>query len=216
MTSKLNGKSSLKEREPRHQCLIYDGPPSKQLRALAAMMKRKLDEGYRCLYLNSRPMVAGIQSSLASMGIDVESHVAKGRLVLSSQALTSADGSFDVELMLQSLDDAVDRALNDGYKGLWATGDMTWEFGHEKNFPKLMEYEYRLEDIFSKRPQLCGICQYHRDTLPHEATRQALVTHQMVFINETLSRINPHYVPAGRMGNVAEFDEAAALRQLQS
>jgi hypothetical protein len=32
------------------------------------------------------------------------------------------------------------------------------------------------------------------DTLPPEATEQALRTHPMIFINETLSRVNPHYV----------------------
>ncbi len=35
--------------------------------------------------------------------------------------------------MLHKLEDALDQALSDGYKGLWATGDMTWEFGSEKN-----------------------------------------------------------------------------------
>ncbi len=43
--------------------------------------------------------------------------------------MTPADGSFDVPMMLANLEEALDQALRDGYKGLWATGDMTWEFG---------------------------------------------------------------------------------------
>jgi hypothetical protein len=31
--------------------------------------------------------------------------------------------------MMAKLEDAVTQALADGYKGLWATGDMGWEFG---------------------------------------------------------------------------------------
>ncbi len=185
------------ERESRHQCLIYEGPPSQQLPALAAMIKRKLDEGYRCLYLNSRPMVAGIRSILSAMDVNVESNVARASLVLSSESITSADGGFDVDMMLDKLEDALDQALNDGYKGLWATGDMTWEFGSKKNFAKLMEYEYRLETLMQKRPELSGICQYHQDTLPHEVPGQALLTHPVIFVNETLSRINLNYVPSG-------------------
>ena len=185
------------ERESRHQCLIYEGSPSLQLPALAALIKRKLDEGHRCLYLNSRPMVAGLRSALAAIGIDVVGDVAKARLVLSSEPVTSADGDFNVGTMLDMLEEALDQTLSDGYVGLFATGDMTWEFGSEKNFAKLMDYEYRLEELMHKRPELCGICQYHQDTLPPEATQQALLTHRTLFINETLTRINPSYVPSG-------------------
>lgn len=49
---------------------------------------------------------------------------------------------------------ALDQALDDGYIGLWVTGDMTWEFGPEKNFAKLLEYEWRLEELFHRRPEL--------------------------------------------------------------
>ena len=123
--------------------------------------------------------------------------------------------------MLHKLEDALDQALNDGYKGLWATGDMTWEFGPRQDFGKLLEYELRLEELFHKRPELCGICQYHRDTLPRETVRQGLQAHRMIFINETLSRINAHYLPPGqssdRTATTDELEEMlAALCQLQT
>jgi len=181
------------EAQSRHQCLIYKGAPSEKLRSLAAILQRKLDEGYRCLYLNSAPMVAGMRSTLAAMGIDVAYEIAKARLVLSSD--TVAPGmDFNCKEMLNKLEDALDQALDDGYKGLWATGDMSWEFGHKKNFSKLLEYEWGLEEFFHKRKEFCGVCQYHHDTLPLEAMRQSLLTHPSILINETLSRINPHYL----------------------
>lgn len=184
------------EPERRHQCLIYKGPPSIQLPALAAIIKQKLAEGHRCMYLNSRPMVAGMRSYLAAIGVDVAGDVDKAQLIFSSEPATDADGNFNIDSMLYKLEDALDQALSDGYKGLWATGDMTWEFGSEKNFSKLMEYERRLEILFQKRPALCGICQYHQDTLSPEAIQQGLMTHQTIFVNETLSRVNPHFVSA--------------------
>ena len=181
------------EDESRHQCLIYDGAPSQKLRMLAIILQRKLDEGYRCLYLNSAPMYAGMRSTLAAMGIDVASEIAKARLILSSEPVSSGR-DFESGVMLNKLEDSLDQALNDGYKGLWATGDMTWEFGSGKNFSKLLEYEWGLEEIFHKRKELCGICQYHQDTLPQEAMRQSLLTHPNIVISDTLSRINPLYL----------------------
>jgi len=81
--------------------------------------------------------------------------------------------------------------------GLWATGDMTWELGSRKNFEKLMEYEVGLEEMFRSHPALSGVCQYHQETLPEQALPVALSTHPAVYINETLTRMNPFYSSAG-------------------
>jgi hypothetical protein len=182
--------------ESRHQCLIYEGAPSEQLRSLALILQRKLDEGHRCLYLNSPTMITGLRSTLAALGMDVAAEIEKGRLVLSSETVEPG-ADFDCQEMLGRLEDSLDQALGEGYKGLWATGDMSWEFGHKNNLSKLLEYELGLEALFQKRKEFSGVCQYHRDTLPDEAMRQGLLTHSTILINETLTRINPHYVRTG-------------------
>ncbi|NDF12074.1 MAG: hypothetical protein EB060_04565 [Proteobacteria bacterium] len=206
MPHQSNKKPQLVEREARHQCLIYHGAPSQQLPALGAVLKRKLSEGYRCMYINSIPMVNGMRSYLWTIGVDVESDTAKGHLVFSSESLLTEGTTLDVKVMLKTLENALDKALQDGYKGLWATGDMTFEFGYKENLAKLLEYEYGLEELMAKRMELCGICQYHQDTLPKEATPQALLTHPVIFINETLSRVNSNYVPFGAKNNKSNPD----------
>jgi hypothetical protein len=157
-------------------------------------------------------MVAGLRCSLAEIGVDVVKEVADERLVLSSDSATTATGGFDMEAMLQLLNQAVDQSLEDGFKGLWASGDMAWEFGAEKNFSKLLEYEIRLETIFQRSDTLYGICQYHRDSLPADALRDGVLSHHSVFINETLSRTNPYYFPTGalegRKNTKDELDKA--------
>ncbi len=179
---------------PRHQCLIYQGPPSRQLPGLAAAARSMLEKNYRCLYLNSPPMVAGMRSYLAAQGVDVAIEVKKGSLVLSSDQQHLDNGSFDVDRMLSALEEALQQALKDGYQGLWATGDMTWEMGPQKDFSKLMEYEWRLEQFFRQNPGISGICQYHADTLPNASVLVGLQAHASVFISETLTLMNPHYV----------------------
>jgi hypothetical protein len=44
------------------------------------------------------------------------------------------------------------------------------------------------------RQRFTGLQAYHQDMLLREATRQALLT-RAIFINETLSSVNPDYVP---------------------
>ncbi len=178
----------------RHQCFIYDGHPARHLPAIAAAIRGKLAEGYRCLYLHSPAVVEMMSARLAEEQVNVAVAVAKGALVLSSEPVVSESGIFDTEAMILRLEAAVNQALDDGYNGLFATGDLTWELGTNKeNFSKLLEYEWRLEKLFQKQPALSGICQYHHDTLPCEVVRQGLVCHQAIFLNETLSRINSYY-----------------------
>lgn len=198
----------------RHQCLVYEGAPSRQLSALAAAVHNQLNHGYRCLCLNSAPMIAGMRSYLAAANVDVEKAVSSGSLVLSSKQQHLVHGRFDPDRLLDTLDETLHRALQDGYAGLWATGDMTWEMGPDRDFSRLLEYEWRLEEFFREHPELGGICQYRADTLPWAAVRQGLLAHRCVFVNETLSLLNPHAMEpgssTGRMANDADLDSFIA------
>lgn len=174
--------------------MIYEGSPAKYLPGLTALIVEKLKEHNRCLYLNTPAMVASIRSYLAAAGLDVAEAIRKGALVLSSDQGHLINGRFDPSSMLDMLKDAVNDALSDGYKGLWATGDMTWELGDKKNFPKVLEYEFGLEKLFQTLPALSGICQYHTDTLPADVVEQALYTHRAVYISPNLSSVSPYYI----------------------
>ena len=184
------------DRIPRHQCVIYDGSPAKLLPAMAAHIKEKLKENIRCLYLNSPSMVAGLRSYLFAIGVDVVAEVAMGRLILTSEQHQIKEGQFDSGMMLQELEEAVNQALVDGFNGLWATGDMTWEMGRDRNLKKLVEYEWHLDKLLQKYVHLSGICQYHVGSLSGEMAANALINHSAIYVNETLTHINPHYLPS--------------------
>lgn len=198
----------------RHQCLIYEGSPAKHLPSLAAVIVHRLKANNRCLYLNSPAMVAGMRSYLSAAGVNVEAEVRKGALVLSSDQSQTVNRKFDLDTMLAMLADAVTQALEDGYQALWASGDMTWEFGNERNVWKLIEYELRLEELFKVHTALHGVCQYHIDTLPLPVAHQALYTHRAVFINETLSRINDYYAPSSIPPNASAVELKKMLSHL--
>ncbi|MEP7153154.1 MAG: MEDS domain-containing protein, partial [Nitrospira sp.] len=178
----------------RHQCLVYAGSPAPHLLGLSALIRQKLEANYRCLFLNSPAMVTGMRSYLLAAGTDVTKEIVKGSLVLSSSNAHLVEGCFIVDRMLGMLEDALHQALHDGYQGLFATGDMSREFGPERDFSKLLEYEWRLEELLRAHPALSGICQYHADTLGPDVLRHGLMTHPALYINDTLSRLNPLYV----------------------
>jgi hypothetical protein len=179
----------------RHMCLIYEGAPMMHLPRILALLSEHLEARYRCLFLGNSIAVAHARTGLRALGIDAETEMQRGTLVLSSDQTHLANGVFSPEKMLEGLAQAVEQALKDGFTGLWATGDMTWEFGPEKNLGKLLKYECGLEQLFRVQPALKGICQYHQDTLPLHALGDALLSHPSLYINHTLHRSNPFYVP---------------------
>ncbi|MBA2541264.1 MAG: MEDS domain-containing protein, partial [Deltaproteobacteria bacterium] len=70
-------------------------------------------------------------------GTDVEHELTRGALVLASDNDHLIDGRFVIDRMIDMLEAAVDEALADGYVGLFATGDMTWELGPRRIFRSL-------------------------------------------------------------------------------
>lgn len=191
--------------------MIYDGAPSAQLPAIATVLAERLRANFRCLYLNSPPMVAGLRSTLAASGIDPAETIGSGALVLSSDQSHLVDGDFDIDSMIETLALSVKQALADGFAGLWASGDMLWEFGTDKNLAKLLAYEVELEGLLEREPALCGICQYHRDILPDIAVQVGLYTHQAVYLNQMLLRMNPYYRDLQTLQN--ENETASARTQ---
>ena len=114
--------------------------------------------------------------------------------MLSSDRSHLVDGTFNPEPLIEALCALIDDAVQSGFEGLCATGDMRWELGTDTNFERLREYEARLEHVFRDKP-LRGICQYHRDVLPAHAVRDALMVHRSVYIGDQLNRDNLFYLP---------------------
>ena len=173
--------------------MIYSGTPTTTLAKLAAAILAHLNSNYRCLYLNSPKMVEGIRAYLTAAGLNVSDEIFKKRLVLSSDQSHLRDGQFDPQLMIDEIKAACEQAVAEGHTGLWASGDMSWEFGPTKDFSKLLEYERALERLFATLPMLHGVCQYHVETLPANVIETGYQSHRALFVNETLSKLNPQY-----------------------
>jgi hypothetical protein len=192
----------------RHQCLFNDGSPSLQVEAIAACIKRQLTDDYRCSYMNSEPMLAVMRNYLAAIGIDAAQECSRGSLVLTSdRGHLDPDLSFNIERMLNRLEWALELALRDGFAGLFASGDVAWEFGPRKDFSGLLEYEWRVERFVREHPQFAGVCQYHLGALPPEAWRAGAIVHEAIFLDETLSVPNPNYILARRCGSERDDDQ---------
>jgi DcmR-like sensory protein len=191
----------------RHQGFMYHGSPSHHIPMMAAVIKARLEQKHRCLYFDSEPMAAGLRFHLAQIGVDVARETAQNSLVVSSHlGHLSEDQTFDIDRMIATLEDALNQTLRDGYVGLWASGDIAWEFGPKVDFGQLIQYEIRLEDFVCAHPEMSGICQYHAGVLPPDAMQAGHEMHPSFFINETQSRLNPAYSARDRVGSITSAE----------
>jgi signal transduction histidine kinase len=184
----------MAETVSRHKCLIYEGRPSEQLPVIVPLLLEGLRENYRCLYLAAPESVSMLRAALKEKGVDPAALEKAGALVLSSDRSHLDGGKFRPRDMVESLRSSAKQAVRDGFAGLCATGDMRWELGGDENFEALLEYEALLEAAFKDLP-LRGICQYHRDTVPSRAVRDALLTHSCVHLGGALNEDNLFYLP---------------------
>jgi HTH-type transcriptional regulator, bacterioopsin transcriptional activator and related proteins len=178
----------------RHKCLVYDGQPSDQLPVVVPFLKTGLRDNWRCLYLGSPETLGMLDGALRKAGIDPAAEMKRGSLVFSSERQHLSQGVFDPRAIVKGLREMIDGAVEDGFQGLCATGDMRWELGSDANFEFLVEYEALLEQLFREKP-LLGLCQYHRAVIPVRTLRDALLTHRTTYIGESLNQDNLFYMP---------------------
>ncbi|MBI4495199.1 MAG: MEDS domain-containing protein [Chloroflexi bacterium] len=180
-------------RQGDHLCLIYE-EPAEQMAAVIPFVQDGLARGERCVYIADDRTVDEVHSALEAVGVDVPGLSARGALAL----LTKRDaylrsGSFDPEAMIAFLRQAVADALEAGFTGLRATGEMTWALGHEVGCDRLIEYEALLNDFFPGSRAL-AICQYNRRRFLPAIVHDVLRTHPIAILGDQVCP-NPRYEP---------------------
>ena len=188
-----------------HVCTLYSNR-DEQLSAAIAYLQAGLDRGERCLYVCCEHSPDEFRDGLRAAGIDVEREEARGALLL----LTKHDGhlkggSFDPDKMISMLHAAVQDALDAGFSGLCAAGDMSWLLDEADGSERIAEYEARLNEFYPSQKAL-GLCLYNRSRLPAATLDHGLATHPHVRIGGNILLDNPFYEePRSAMRRLADL-----------
>jgi len=180
-------------RQGDHVCCYYDNAAD-QSAVVVAYIDQGLKRSERCLYIADDRSAAEVAGFLGGAGIDVRKQLSRGALVLiSSKEAHLKSGRFDCEAMLALLNDAVEQALNDGFKGLRAAGEMTWILSGAPGSNEALEYEALMNEFYPKSRAL-GLCLYNRSRFEPDILDDMLRTHPRVMIDQRL-RKNPFFEP---------------------
>jgi len=182
-----------------HICLVYE-TADEQRSVAARYLADGLQRGERCLYVaESRAALEQFRISLRDEGIDAEAFAGSGALVeRTSHEVHLLDGTFDCERMLHVLNEAVESALNDGFHGLRACGDMSWLLEDASGSDQVVAYEALLNQFF-QGVRGAGMCLYDRQRLPVEMIEHAFATHSTAIVDGQ-HQPNPFYQPSSIAG----------------
>ncbi|HEX3582602.1 MAG TPA: MEDS domain-containing protein [Thermoanaerobaculia bacterium] len=182
----------IKYHQGDHVCSLYS-TRDEQLAAAIEYIRGGLARGERCLYVVSEHTPDEFREGLRNAEIDVATEEARGALLI----VTKSDahlkgGSFDPDKMITLLHGAVKDALDAGFEGLCAAGDMSWLLDEAEGSHRIAEYEARLNQFYPSSRAL-GLCLYNRNKLPAETLDHGIATHPHVRIEGNLLLDNPFY-----------------------
>ena len=188
-----------------HVCTLFLSP-EEQLAAAVEYIRGGLGRGERCLYVCGEHSPSKLGEALQGAGIDVAKETKRGALLLITKEDAHLQGGhFHPDKMITMLEAAVKDALDCGFAGLCAAGDMNWVLDEAPGTEMLAEYEARLNRFYASNKAL-GLCQYHRKTIPARFLDHCIATHKMVRVAGAILLENPFY----------EVPETAAVRTAQT
>ena len=177
-----------------HVCAVYQSAVERD--ALVALyLAEGIGCGEQCLYgALTAADASAARAQLRRRGVDVAAAEQRGALVmLTSESTHLVGGHFDSERMLRMLNDATEAALESGFSGFRACGDMTWLADEPPGSEQVFAYEAFLSSMFERQCAL-GLCLYDRRRLPSSVLDYALATHPAARV-EAGTVVNPFYQP---------------------
>src|SRR3954466_14546735 len=164
-----------------HVCTLFSSR-EEQLTAAIDYIRGGLERGERFLYVCGEQSPDEFRAELQASGIDVAADEKRGALILITKHEGHLkDGTFSAARMIEMLKGAVQDALDAGFAGLCAAGDMNWLLDDAPGSHEILEYEALLNHFYSDpRNKALGLCQYNRKTLPPQILDTCMATHKHI------------------------------------
>lgn len=197
-----------------HICTLYNSP-EEQLQAAVEYIQAGLDRNERCLYVCGEHTPGELRTALQNAGVNVKQEEDRGALNLVTKGEAHLkDGQFNAQNMISFLHQAVKEALESGFEGLSAAGDMNWVMDGAVGTEELAEYESCLNKFYANNRAL-GLCQYNRKSLPPKFLDHCIATHRYIRIEGPIALENPFYEePSVAIGRQAATDSETRQKML--
>lgn len=167
---------------------------------ISSALKRK----ERCVYITGDADTSLVLQQLGNLS---DGSSASGDLVVFDRTDTySKEGKFCPDKLILMIKLLVETALNDGYKALAITGEISWVLDYDDGRELIIEYEWKLNEfIFDKYP-VSALCRYNMKKFSDEMIINIIQLHPIIIWKNRIHE-NPYYIPPEGYKNntIAEY-----------
>ena len=177
MIDAYSGVPSMGKVTPGQHVLSISGEPQTQLDLAVYSARAALLGGGSCAFIGHRTPPADFVERLRDARTDVDAALASRQLtVIPADEAYTAGGYFEADRMLGTLDRAAGHAVSAGFDGFFACGELTWLAKGVPGVDRVLEYEYRINEVESLKPAAV-LCIYDGRTLPASVVRELQKSH---------------------------------------
>lgn len=166
-----------------------------QMRSVVVpFIRTGLEMGDKCICVVEEETRDGLQEALQGYDVDVEDALASGQLsILTADESYLSQGYFSPEEMVEYYERALRTAIEEGYRVIRISGEVTWALRECPGVERLMEYEAKVHKMLVRYPQV-AICHYNITRFRGDMIIDALRVHPICIVGGVLIR-NHFYIP---------------------
>ena len=148
---------------------------------LVPYFKAGLENNEFCMWITSEPLeVEDARTALREAVDDLDSYIKKGQIeIIPYTEWYLKDGVFDLQRVLNSWIDKLDKALSKGCDGMRVTGNTAWL--EKKDWKSFTDYEEQINAVIGKY-QMLAICTYSLDKCGAGEVVDVVANHQFAMI----------------------------------
>jgi hypothetical protein len=171
-----------------HAALFYR-TEEEQLSIVIPFIAIGLERNEQCLFIAEDHTPSEIYRKLEEFGVDVPKARENGSLnVVTKHETYLRHGAFQPDKMIVDLCNAVQGAVDAGFTGLRAAGELSWALDLPSALAQMVKYEEALEEHFHSK--FAALCQYDESRYPVSIIVQMKRLHPIVVCGGELVR-NP-------------------------
>jgi hypothetical protein len=176
-----------------HSCQVYTSS-SEHAELIIPFFVRGLAAHFKCVCTTDSYTQDELIHLFHEKNVDLTSYIASGQFTYFSSRETYAHtGIFDANRTLTIFKDFCTTAIQEGYKGMYVSGDAAWSLANEDSISRLLDYESKVNRLTSTMP-IVGLCLYDAHKISYETMYNVMRVHPEIRVDDVRVK-SPYYVP---------------------
>jgi putative nucleotidyltransferase with HDIG domain len=212
----MNGKKETHSLiKPGDHLVVLYNEEKEVIDAVVSYISAAIQRNDRCIYITGDADTNLLKEEL-SLHHNVDGLISCNQLLFwDKEDSYSKDGSFEPDLMVDTLNKLAKDAVSEGFNGLAITGEISWVLNIEHGFEKIIEYEWKINEYVFTNSRISALCRYNINKFTDEMIINIIEVHPFIVLKGRVHE-NPFYIPSeGYLSNnVRKFQVDEMLKNI--